>query len=401
MATTRLTRLRSSPKQNEPEGNQHEPEEKGVRADPTEATRLYQRGVAAARGGQRRIAAGLLTRSVQLDPNNTGTWLWLSGVIDDPHQIAFCLHAVLKLDPANERARKGLRWIEERQLLKGTPQPTPLFSVKVGEPSTKDTEEGARKGDRKGARKGARKDTTEAIRTQGESWWVNWRQWHRDMQRVSLLLWSIPLVLLFLALVLHQAFDMAVSRSTPPPIIVPTVPPPAAPSAPAPAIVALPTMGTEDVPTPEPILSEETTAIRESRAIEYMNRLGPIRQQLRDAIDGYRNATGRPGSTAISHAAAAQNLRTSIDQAYTVLQRSTPPAELESAHEDYLTGLELELEAIDAMVEFYGSYQVEYANLAALRFQEANTYFGRARLQFDARLQQLQASRGVSVHTVR
>lgn len=396
MTTTRLTRLHSPLNQQRPEElrthkSKREPEEPGIRADTTEAIRLYQRGVAAARGGQRRIAAGLLTRSVQLDPNNEGAWLWLSGVLDDPHQIAFCLHAVLKLNPANERARKGLQWLEERQLLKGHPQPTSLFSITVGGPTAT----------------GAKNTATPATSRQpSEAWWVYWRQWRNDRQRVSLLLWSLPLMLLLVSLLLYRTFEAAGSTVSPPGTLPAQSPQPDAVIAEIPreaprVVMPLSTMPVVGRPTPVPILNAEPAAIRESRMIAYINRLAPIRKQLRDAVDGYRSTTGQPGSTTVSHAAAAQNLRTSIDQAHTVLLNTPPPPELQTAHEAYLKGLEIEREAIDAMVAFYGSYQVKYANLAALRFQEANHYFQRARLQLDTRLQELQASRGVSAHSIR
>jgi hypothetical protein len=371
MTTSRLPRVGQTIEQ------MHKQEEEGVKANSAEATRLYQRGVAAARGGQRRIAAGLLTRSVQLDPNNEGAWLWLSGVIDDPHQIAFCLHSVLKLNPANERARQGLRWLEERQLLKGNPQPAPLLDINVGEPA---------------AQRSARQQT--------ESWWVNWRKLRRDTQRVSLLLWSVPLVLLFLALLLHQAFSLAVEQARTDLPIIPTIQQQPTPEM-RPLLVAMPTPEQQMNPTPVPVLESELSLVQENRTIAYLSEISPIRQQLRDAVENYRSTTGKPGSAAISHATAAQNLRSSVEKAQAILQRMTPPPKLQDAHNDYLQGLELELDAIDSLVEFYGSYEVEHAHIAASRFQEANNYFSRARAAFDIRMEQIQRSSSMSSFTIR
>lgn len=369
MTTSRLPRVGQNI-------NQMQEQAEGVRANSAEATRLYQRGVAAARGGQRRIAAGLLTRSVQLDPNNEGAWLWLSGVLDDPHQIAFCLHAVLKLNPANERARQGVRWLEERQLLKGDPQPAPLLDISVGEPA---------------AQRSAREQT--------ESWWVNWRKLRRDMRRVSLLLWSVPIVLLFLALLLHQAFSLAVeqARTNPPPI--PTIQQQATPEM-RPVLVSVPTLAPVP-PTAVPVLDDNLSLVRENQTIAYLGELSPIRQRLRDAVESYRATTGKPGSAAIAHATAAQHLRSSVEKSHATLQRMAPPPELQDAHNDYIKGLELELEAIDSLVEFYGSYQVEHAHIAASRFQEANTYFSRARAAFDIRRAEIQRSSSISSFTIR
>jgi hypothetical protein len=78
-----------------------------------------------------------------------------------------------------------------------------------------------------------------------------------------------------------------------------------------------------------------------------------------------------------------------------------PPSDLMPAHREYMKGLERELAAINDMLEFYGSYRVELANRAVLRFQQANTHFDRARTLFDARLQQLRYESTISVHTIR
>ena len=95
--------------------------ETAIKSNQREAARLFERGVAAAKGGQRRVAAGLLARVVQLDPRHELGWLWLSGVLEDPGEIAFCLRSVLSVNPHNERARQGLIWLEERGQI--APQP--------------------------------------------------------------------------------------------------------------------------------------------------------------------------------------------------------------------------------------------------------------------------------------
>lgn len=351
--------------------------EAGVKANTAEAMRLYQRGVAAARGGQKRIAAGLLTRSVQYDPNNEGAWLWLSGVIDDPHQIAFCLNSVLKLNPGNERARRGLRWLEERQLLTGNPKPAPLFEVEVGKAQPKPRNSQAH-----------------------DSWWVNWRQWSRDRRLANLMVWSVPLVVLFLALIINQAFEMSANQPRPRPDI-PTVSAPTVPT----AVVAAsldPSPGTtQNRPTAVPVLSGHPVPVRESQTIAYLNQIIPIRQQLRNAVEQYRSTTGKPGSAAVGHTTAARSLQTSVEQAYETMQQMSPPPALQEAHADYLRGLALELEAIDALSEFYGSYKTELANLAAVRFQDANAHFARARATYEAQLQRLEMTGTISAYTPR
>lgn len=347
--------------------------ETAIKADATEATRLYMRGVAAARGGQRRVAAGLLTRSVKLDPRNEKAWLWLSGVLDDPHQIAFCLNSVLKLNPQNERAQKGLAWLESRHMLRGEAQPAPLLDVNVDEPVEQ-----------------------RAVRESGESWWVNWRQWRRDSQRTRVLLLSIPVVLLVVSLLLYQTFSLAVANSVQPP-----PPPPTATPAPPPGAVmlSLPPLPTP-VPTPVPVLSNELGQVSVSKTIQYLDAVAPVRQNLQRAVNDFRETTGTPGG-ALEHIAAVQDFMTSVEAGYDAIQAITPPPDLQAAHQDYLLGLEVELMAISDLMEFYGSYEVELANRAALRFQQANGHFAQARMQFDMRLEQIRSESVISVHTAR
>lgn len=373
MTTTRLPRIGQTIKEqpSKPE------EDVGVKANTSEALKLYQRGVAAARGGQKRIAAGLLTRSVQHDPNNESAWLWLSGVIDDPHQIAFCLNSVLKLNPGNERARKGLRWLEERQLLKGEPRPAPLLNVRVGEAPVVQQE-----------------------RAQQESWWVNWRQSWNASRHVTMLLWSVPIILLFLALVINQAFALAVEQAQ----TRPDIPSLSQQSAPSEVELVPPqepaTPVVSQQPTVVPILNTAPASLRQSETVAYLNMLHPIREDLQSAVETYRNATGQPGNTAIAHTSATQKFREEVEQAHATLSTMEPPQVLQSAHETYIEGLSLELAAIDALGEFYGSYKTEYANLAAVRFQDADAHFARARALFDAKMYEIEVNGAMSVHTV-
>lgn len=335
-----------------------------IKANSAEAQRLYQRGMAAARGGQRRVAVGLLTRSLQLDPSNEAAWLWLSGVMDDPHHVAFCLRSVLKLNPNNERARQGLQWLEERQLLNGPPKHAPVLDVQVEEPVAQ-----------------------RSARVQGESWWVNWRQARREISRVRLLLWSVPLVVLCLALVLHQTFALALEEQAPD--LAPTT------LAAADLAVPIPTA------TVVPILESEPAAVREGLTISYLSSFESLRQQLRSAVESYRTATGRSAGTSLSHVTAAQTLRASVSEAYSALQALTPPQDLQTAHADYLKGLELEMQALDDLMEFYSSYQVALANRAALRMQQANEYISQANSAIAARKDQMAQTSAISVHTVR
>ncbi|NPV86733.1 MAG: tetratricopeptide repeat protein [Anaerolineae bacterium] len=53
-------------------------------------------------------ARDLLTRLIKDHPNHADYWLWMSVVVETPRERIFCLKEVLRLDPKNLSARRGL-----------------------------------------------------------------------------------------------------------------------------------------------------------------------------------------------------------------------------------------------------------------------------------------------------
>lgn len=321
-----------------------------VKANSNEAQRLMLRGIAAAQGGHKRVAVGLLTRAVQLDPQNERAWLWLSGVLENPDQAAFCLNAVLKINPQNERARQGLRWIDERRQAKEQPRQS------ITAPLEHSFNESA---------------PTREARAHGESWWVNWRSNRRAMSQARVLFWLAPLLLMIGALLLNQLFTRTVAEQIS-----------AATALPATAVVVKAPLA---VPTPQQQLDAAPASVRESLTAGYLSALNPLREQLRAATATYLTATSGAGGSSLANVAATQNLRATVAAALEQFEAMSPPAPLASAHADYVTGLQLEIQGYDALLEYYGSYAVEHVNRAALRFQEARTHIDRARVAFDGR----------------
>ncbi len=78
-------------------------------------TDLLSRGKQAAMSGQRDLAREMLAYVVYLDPANADGWLWLSGVVDSPEQVRYCLERTLRIDPENARALRGMEWLGARQ----------------------------------------------------------------------------------------------------------------------------------------------------------------------------------------------------------------------------------------------------------------------------------------------
>ncbi len=364
------------------------PPEAAIKANQREAARMFERGVAAARGGQRRVAAVLLARAVQLDPQHELGWLWLSGVLDDPNEIAFCLRSVLALNPSNTRAKQGLAWLEERNLLgpsssAGTSaglRPVTAGLAQRAEEASQPAAEltGWRRWPAQLLRIVARppRDEHEAV-YHGESWWVNWRRSRRAMSRARLVLWVVPLLLLVLTLALNVVLRGAVERNV------------ALAQEAAARIAATPV----PVPTSAPvtILHAELSPARDARVLAYLSAIEAPRSRLRDAIQSYRNATSQPGGSSTAHATAARRLREQIDISYRAIESISPPPSLAQAHAEYLAGLAKERAALDEILAFYGSFRVELANRAALQMEDAAAHLDRARAAFDEQLEAIPA----------
>lgn len=77
----------------------------------TSQENLLQDGIRAARAGQREQARDLLMQVIQADERNEAAWLWLSGVVDDPEDVRVCLQNALDINPSNEKAQKGMAWL--------------------------------------------------------------------------------------------------------------------------------------------------------------------------------------------------------------------------------------------------------------------------------------------------
>lgn len=63
--------------------------------------------------GDRARARDLLTRALRRDQDNAKVWLWMSAVVDSPKERAYCLREVLRIDPENITARRGLNLMGE------------------------------------------------------------------------------------------------------------------------------------------------------------------------------------------------------------------------------------------------------------------------------------------------
>jgi len=72
---------------------------------------MLKEAIEAVREGYKVRARDLLTRLLRADQANPVYWLWMSSVVETSREQVYCLNNVLRLDPHNEAARRGLTLI--------------------------------------------------------------------------------------------------------------------------------------------------------------------------------------------------------------------------------------------------------------------------------------------------
>ncbi len=305
-----------------------------------QAEQFYERGVAAAKGGQRTLAASLLRQAVKLNPQHERAWLWLGGVLDRPEDQAFCLRAALDINPDNERARQGLAHLAQRQPQADprTTAPRPAANPLASAPPAPDP------------------------------WWLRWRDAQYTWRMTQRLLWLIPSLLLITTLALRL---LVINLPLPERITYRDIPT----AVPVPTVAALPT------PTSAPVVVDPAIITA------YFESVRALQSRLRAATDSYREAA-KTSRTTIERAAAARTLRTAVIQEQLQLQALVPPAGIAGAHQRYLGGLALEQQALDTLLQFYGKYDPALANRAALGLQDARDEIDAGKQGWDSFAQQ-------------
>lgn len=346
-----------------------------IKSNEREAQFLFERGVAAARGGQRRVAAGLLSRAVRLNPRHEAGWLWLSGVLDKPDEVAFCLRTVLEINPNNQRASQGLAWLAQQSTQQS--EIAEAAQEELGDEQSDEQQRWwVRHTDR--LRQVVKANPEKALerqlqeRVHGESWWVNFRRTRRDMGRARSLMLIVPILLLMLTLGLNITLRTAVERND---VLAREA---------ATAAAIQPTIVLQRQRPPDELVTELGPS-EDAQALAYLSTLELPRSQLRDAVEEYRTITSRPGGSAVTHATAAQRLRSTLIESRERIATLTPPASLQQAHMAYIQGLDDEIGALDDMLSFYGSFTVEYANRATIRMTQADQLIDKARQYFEQR----------------
>ncbi len=96
------------------------------RHDPTPDEQMRQ-AIATAQAGDREAAHALFRQISESHPDLPEVWVWLGGTSADLDYAEASFRRALELDPGNQEARLGLRWVELKRLATGS-QATPAVA---------------------------------------------------------------------------------------------------------------------------------------------------------------------------------------------------------------------------------------------------------------------------------
>jgi len=290
-----------------------------------EIEEIFQTGITSAQAGNRRLAQACFKRVIRMEPRHEEAWLWLSQVLDDLDDIAYCLEAALAISPQNEKARLVLERVREGRTEPQRPAEwsalgdlldldlprmlTPLPAPAAPESSAE-----------------VRRD-----------WLAPW--------------WQTGLFFLAVLVVLSLSFYLSVR-----------------PAGDAPATPGI-------APTRNVALSQQ----HEREVVRaYFAELDAWRSPLRLAHDVYRGQSNQRVSLA-DQVAYTRALRDQVVVAREALQGLKPPPALAEAHWEYSEGLRLEQEGLDSLLDYFRTSQTSAARQATVDLQEAGTHLERAK----------------------
>lgn len=83
---------------------------------PADFEKMLNKGIAAAKNGERESAREFLTEAAELNSFSEEAWMWLASISDYPEELVAFLTNALTINPANARAKK---WLVETEALLG------------------------------------------------------------------------------------------------------------------------------------------------------------------------------------------------------------------------------------------------------------------------------------------
>lgn len=305
-----------------------------------ELEELYVNGIASAKSGNYRLAQAFFKKVVRTDPRHEGAWLWLSEVLEDPDDVAYCLQTVLAINPLNEKARVALDVVRDHREKAERPPRTkewsPLSDLRDMDLPTIL------------AQTPSPQPAPEPVPL-----YVPVRDRYDAVLRAALFSAAV-LAVLALAIWLNLR-----ETARAPEVVVGNTP--------AATVIDLAS------------LREQERLAVQAYFQQFDGLLGPLRL----AHDVFNQQSNVRVSVAeqVDHVG---RLKAQIGMTLDRLEAITPPEILAEAHQDYVAGLVLEEEALDSLLRYVETSQNGYANRAAVKFQEASARIDRANATFVA-----------------
>lgn len=93
-----------------------------------------QQAITAIKAGDKETGKRLLTEVLKSDRQNENAWLWMTQVVSSDSDRLKCLQNVLKINPNNESAKRGLSLLQEKPVKKSPTKPTKPIKPIESEP---------------------------------------------------------------------------------------------------------------------------------------------------------------------------------------------------------------------------------------------------------------------------
>ncbi|MBE7553927.1 MAG: hypothetical protein HS126_22915 [Anaerolineales bacterium] len=81
-----------------------------------------QQAITALKAGDKVTGKQLLIETIKVNPNNEAAWLWMTQAVNTNQERSKCLQNVLKINPNNKLAKKGLAVVQQRRTSQQPPK---------------------------------------------------------------------------------------------------------------------------------------------------------------------------------------------------------------------------------------------------------------------------------------
>jgi hypothetical protein len=157
-----------------------------------------ERGIAAAQAGDKMGAHKIFQAVAASNANMTEVWVWLGGTSSNLDEAEAAFQRAAMLDPANEEANLGLRWVALRRQVTGRAGTSDLSTGSFDRPSTNSLTSGSLAS---GSLKAEDVDKAAKVKVSksGSRWWSNIPMAARLLFALSIILYALVIYFVVIA----------------------------------------------------------------------------------------------------------------------------------------------------------------------------------------------------------